>query len=101
MKSNQLESEFDPMYDYLPVIDNLWGKHCVRLDETQDAYEIVVIEHNEQLKFIWKGWRAPCPQNEIGKLYNLNVEYDNFLSTIEECLTFLITTYPDVNIGLK
>jgi hypothetical protein len=30
-----------------------------------------------KLKFIWKGWRNPCPVERIGKLYSAPVSREN------------------------
>jgi hypothetical protein len=90
-KSNQPVEDFDPAFAYLPTqpTNELWKMHCVRLDETVDAYLIVIIEAEGRLKFIWKGWRNPCPQDEIGKLFSICVDHDFFNSTVETCLKFL------------
>lgn len=102
-KSNQIDKDFDPAFADLPAqpTNELWVKHCVRLDETIDAYLIVVIEVGEKLKFIWKGWRDPCPQEEIGKLFSVIVDHESFVSTVNACLNFLKTNYPTFPIGTK
>ena len=102
-KSNQLDEDFDPAFAHLPAqqTDDLWVKHVVSLDETIDAYLIVLIEAEGKLKFIWKGWRDPCSQNEIGKLFSVIVDHDFFASTVDTCLDFLKTTYAEFLIGAK
>ncbi|WP_298396344.1 hypothetical protein [Flavobacterium sp.] len=58
----------------------------VTIDETIDAYLISLIEKDGMLKFLWKGWREPCPENQIGKLYTLEVETESVIKTIENTL---------------
>lgn len=102
-KSNQVDENFDPAFAYLPAqpTNDLWARHSVRLDETTDAYLIVVIEAEGKLKFIWKGWRDPCPHDEIGKLFSVYVDHEYFASTVNACLNFLKTKYPTFPIGAK
>jgi hypothetical protein len=97
LKSNQFEDEFDPAFSCLPhqPSNDLWVRHYVSLDETTDAFIIVVIEQNESLKFIWKGWREPCPSQDIGKLHAVSVRYEDFDSVVSSCLEFLQGKYPD------
>ncbi|NHN24489.1 hypothetical protein FIA58_002270 [Flavobacterium jejuense] len=40
----------------------------------------------ENIKFIWEGWRSPCPVNKIGKLFSITVEKKFVIDTIEKCL---------------
>jgi hypothetical protein len=97
-KSNQLEEDFDPAFDYLATqpSEELWSMHHITLDETIDAYRIVLIEDGENLKFIWECWRDPCPSNEIGQLYSVTVGHSLFISTVDSCLSFLRTAYPEI-----
>ena len=58
----------------------------VNIDETIDAYLVSLIEKDGILKFLWKGWREPCPENQIGKLNTVEVETENVIKTIESTL---------------
>lgn len=90
IKSNQLEDDFDEKYKNLPKLDkSLWEKYYCSIDETMDAYKIVIIKEADKLKFIWEGWRSPCPDHELGKLHSVMVDAHQVGTTINEALTFL------------
>jgi hypothetical protein len=94
-KTNQLEEEFKPEFMYLPQLSTkLWYLHRITIDETIDGYYIMVIEENNQLKFMWisNGWYEP--QGEVGKLYTALVDYDEFFKTNSDFFAFLQNTYP-------
>jgi hypothetical protein len=96
-KANQLEDEFNPLYEYLPHFESeFWGRHFVSLDETIDAYLIVVIRKGVNLKYIWEGWRSPCPPEQINKTYSVEVPLNFFNSTVDDCLSFIEKTYPEL-----
>lgn len=88
-KSNQLEEEFDPAFSYLPAQPGgeLWLKHFLNLDETIDAYYIVVIESEGKMKFIWEASNSP-------ELFSVVVNYETFNSTVDSCMDYLKTIYP-------
>lgn len=93
-KANQSENEFEKDFLHLPKLENgLWSSCHISLDETTDAYLITLTEHEEKLKFIWKGWRQPCPPEEIGKLYSCEVSKQIFLDTCLECIAFVEADY--------
>jgi len=97
-KSNHLEDEYKEEYRYLPEQSNnrLWVKHHVSIDETTDAYLIVMIKEEDKLKVIWQGWRNPCPENEIGKLNTVVLDSSIVLKTIDDVVEFLKTTFPRI-----
>jgi hypothetical protein len=73
-KANQFEHEFNKDFLHLPKLENtVWSSCHISLDETTHAYLITLTEHEDKLKLIWKGWRQPCLQEEIGKLYSCSV----------------------------
>lgn len=86
-KANQLEDEFDPKFKHLPVLDNsIWAACQIAIDETTDAWLITMVQDDDELKFIWKGWRDPCPEDRIGKLYFVSIDREFVIKTIEECI---------------
>ncbi|MFZ1789623.1 MAG: Imm42 family immunity protein [Saprospiraceae bacterium] len=89
-KANQLEEEFDSKFLHLPVLKNeIWVNCNINLDETIDAFLLSIIVKDEKIKFIWKGWRAPCPRQRIGKLYSIASKREQVIQTISECLEFV------------
>lgn len=86
-KANQMEGDYNHKYLYLPVLDNsIWNYCHVAIDETIDAWLITMTENKGNLKFIWQGWREPCPKEKIGKLYSIDVDRVFFIETITECI---------------
>lgn len=91
-KSNQLEEEYEKEYQYLPVLPNeIWTNCNIIIDETIDAYQIVMICFKDTVKFIWKGWREPCSTSQIGKLKSTEVKKEYVITTLSECLTNIKT----------
>lgn len=89
-KSNQLVEEHDPEFHYLPVLTNeIWANCNINIDETIDAYLLTMIEQDNQIKFIWKGWREPCPTHRIDKLYSTSLNREHVIQTIRKCLEFV------------
>lgn len=77
----------NPKYSKLPMLnESVWSFCHVSVDETVDAWLISMIEDNGKIKFLWKGWREPCPIERIGKLYSVKVEKQFVVETIENCL---------------
>ena len=74
------------------IFDLIWNENLdyrklqVTIDETTDAYLLSLIEKGGILKFLWKGLREPCPENQIGKLNTVEVEIQNVIKTIEHVL---------------
>lgn len=86
-KANQLEEDFQVEYDYLPVLDNnVWSNCSISLDETTDAYLITMTGENGKIKFLWKGYSAPCLSDKMNKLYSTIVERQFVVETMEKCL---------------
>jgi hypothetical protein len=86
-KANQLEDEYKIEYMHLPVLDNkIWHNCHLSIDETTDAFLITVTEQNGEIKFLWKGWREPCPPDRLNKLYSLTVDRNFVIDTMEKCL---------------
>lgn len=93
-KANQFEEDFKPEYSYLPQLaDSIWNICCFNMDETTDAYSKVLVEVDNKLKFIWEGWREPCPTDEIGKTFSITVDKDFVLKTVDECITYVENDY--------
>ncbi|WKN41687.1 hypothetical protein [Tunicatimonas pelagia] len=93
-KANQLEDEFDPTFNHLPILDNsIWAACHISIDETTDAWLITMIEENDELKLIWKGWRNPCPEERIGKLYAVSIDKELAVKTIKECIDQIENDY--------
>jgi hypothetical protein len=92
-KSNQLESEYNPAFSHLPVLDSndLWVKHTFTLAESTDHYKIVVFEEAGKLKFIWKKWEDLNIRLE--NITSVYVEYRTFYSAIDNFLMFLKDSY--------
>jgi len=86
-KANQLEEDYKPEYVYLPILDNaVWVNCYISIDETTDAYLIAMVEENREIKFLWQGWREPCSEEKIGKLFSVTVDKDFVIKTMENCL---------------
>lgn len=86
-KANQSESEFDEKYRHLPQVDNSVWRNChISLDETTDAYILAMIEAEGMIRFLWKGWRQPCPPDKIGKFFSVSVDKEKVLATMESAL---------------
>jgi len=96
-KSNQLPNEFNKHFIDLPVLSNEIWQYCnLSIDETIDAYLITMICESEILKFIWKGFREPCLEEQINILHSISVEKDLVANVINECLKYVkndIKTY--------
>ena len=93
-KANQLEEEFDPKFNHLPILDNsIWTACHISIDETTDAWLITMIEENNELKFIWKGWRDSCPNDRIGKLCSVSIDREFVIKTIKKCIDQIENDY--------
>lgn len=89
-KSNQLPDEFNEKYLYLPVLSNEVWQYCnVEIDETIDNYLLTMNCHKNVLKFIWKGWRSPCPKERINELLSISLDKDEVCQIIKECLDYV------------
>ena len=65
-----------------------WESRRITLDETQDAWLLMAHREADGLRFTWKGWRAPCPLAEIGKVYSCWASTASVMKSIDECLEF-------------
>lgn len=89
LKANQLDIEYKQDYLYLPTLDNtVWISCNVSLDETIDAYTILMINFDEKIKLLWEGWREPCPTEKIDKLFSIIVDKESVTNAID---SFLMT----------
>ncbi|MFK7001933.1 Imm42 family immunity protein [Flavobacterium oreochromis] len=87
LKANQLKEEYNPQFAHLPVLENeIWSNCHISLDETTDAFLIAMIKQNEQIKFLWKEWREPCPNEKIDKLNSIVLDKQFVIEVIEKCL---------------
>ncbi len=90
-KSNQSEEQFQKQYLYLPKLSgDVWCKYRLDMDETIDGFEVLILEEQDQLKFLGR--------NEFSKknLEVLLTTHDQFIQTTMECLEFLVAKYPKV-----
>lgn len=95
-KANQLEDEYKPEFNHLPVLDSkVWSTCHISIDETTDAFLTTVTLIDKKLKFLWEGWRDPCPQDCIGKLYSVSVDPDFVIEAMEKCLRQIEGEYLD------
>lgn len=86
-KANQLEDDYELEFVHLPVLDNsVWSNCHISIDETTDAFLITMTELNGKIKFLWEGWRDPCPTDRIGKLFSVVVDRQFVIETMEKCL---------------
>lgn len=76
----------DEIFDLIWDEDQEYNILQVTIDETIDAYLISLIEKAGMLKFLWKGWREPCPENQIGKLNTIEINIEKVLKIIESTL---------------
>ena len=90
LKSNELKKDFNIEYDYLPVLENeVWNNCHISIDETTDAYLIMMLEIDDKIKFLWKGWRQPCAIDKISRLYSVVIGKKVIIETIEKVLSKL------------
>ena len=96
LKSNQLEDEFGPAYDYLPQLSSdVWFQHIFLLDETIDRYIICYYIKDNQLTFLWEDrWANPDPLPAQNQLCTHTVPLALFLQAVDDVLHFLTMTYP-------
>lgn len=93
-KANQLEEDFKPEFSHLPILDNkVWAACHLSIDETTDAYRITMTNDNGAIKFLWSGWREPCPADKIDKLFSVTVDRGFIIATLEECLERIENEY--------
>jgi putative acetyltransferase len=84
----------NPDYDYLPVLDSYIWKFChISIDETTDAYLITATADKDNIKFIWQGWREPCPEEYISKLFSTTVNRQFIIESLENCLSYIKSAY--------
>jgi hypothetical protein len=89
-KANQMEEEYEEEFSYLPILPNSIWRYCnVGLDETIDAYLLTITSKDDEIKFIWKGWREPCGKEQIGVLNSVMVKKEIVIKTIIECLNLV------------
>jgi hypothetical protein len=90
-KCNQQEDEFKREYLYLPQLqDDVWCKYRLDMDHTIDSFGVLILEEQEQLKFLWRN------NKREGDLGTLRISHAQFLETVNECLEFLVAKYPMV-----
>jgi hypothetical protein len=85
-------SDYKQEYLYLPKLcDADWYKYRVGMDETLDAFSLLILEEQGLLKFLWR--HDTGDKEKIGTCVTT---HEQFYATIDECLAFLIETYPHV-----
>ena len=93
-KSNRMEEQHSPAFAHLPVLENkVWQNCCITFDETTDAWLIAMVAQNGRVKFLWEGWREPCPQEQINKLYSVVVDRRFVVDVMERCLSVIEKEY--------
>lgn len=91
-KANQFEEEFNPAYSYLPQLNNsVWNNCHLSIDETTDAYLITTTQIGETIKILWQGWREPCPNDLIDKMFSLTIHKEELIRTLNECYETVMT----------
>jgi hypothetical protein len=86
-KINQLEEDYKSEYAHLPILDKkVWGNCVISIDETIDAFLITMMGLNGKIKFLWEGWREPCPKDKINILYSIDIDKEFVVETMERCL---------------
>jgi hypothetical protein len=95
MKSNQLDNEFDINYSYLPQLDNnVWKKHFLTLDETIDGFCICYYIKDNKIRFIIEKVWPEAVKDKSQNFFFESVDFDFFISTLDEAIDFLEATYP-------
>lgn len=91
LKSNQLETEFDPKFSYLPALEQegLFGTHHFIVGESTDAYFLVVIEQSEKVKFLWRNLRLKEVQTHA-----VACSKEEVISAINGCLNYFKNAFP-------
>lgn len=97
-KSGQLEKDFSPEFIYLPKYDSqaIWARCNLSLDETTDAWDMYFLSNNDNVLFFWKGLRDPCPKNQIGLLYTIDIEQIKVEQILAEIIAFFGLSLPDI-----
>lgn len=79
-----------PGYDHLPIPPaGIWNGHSISIDETTDAWSIGMIRTEDDLLFLWKGHRSPCPPALVDRLFTINVDLHEVVRAIDACLSQL------------
>lgn len=92
IKANQSEDNFKRKYHYLPkLVDDVWYKYRVDMDETIDGFTIFILEDNKMLKFLWKNHARKNTKFGV-----MRTTHEQFYQTVDSCLLFLTKQYPTV-----
>jgi hypothetical protein len=96
LKANQIEKEFHPDFKYLPQLDEkIWYNHSFTIDETIDAYIIYFYVKDNQITFLIEDdIEGNESEYRSYKFIFQKVDFDQFISTIDETKDFLIQQYP-------
>jgi hypothetical protein len=105
LKANQLEEEFHPDFLYLPQLDNeIWSNHSFTLDETVNGYLIYFYVRGNQIRFLIED-ETERVESDYGsyKFIFHSVDFDFFISTVDQATEFLVEQYPYLkdNISLR
>lgn len=96
------QNQYTLEFSHLPVLDNEVWRNCnISIDETTDAFLIIMTEINGKIKFLWEGWREPCPAEKINKLYSIIVDRQFVIETMEKCLQSIEKEYSNYPISTK
>ncbi len=69
-------------------LENVWAKHRLGLDETQDAWLVMAHREGLGLRFTWMGWREPCPTDDIGKIFSCWASTSLVIESINKCFRY-------------
>ena len=96
LKANQLEEEFHPDFLYLPQLDNkIWSRHSFTLDETVDDYLIYFYVKGNQIRFLIEDETERMKNDYRSyKFIFHSVDFDFFISTVDQTIEFLVERYP-------
>ena len=96
LKANQLDEEFHPDFLYLPQLDNeIWSRHSFTLDETVDGYLIYFYVKGDQIRFLIEDETERNKSNYRSyKFIFHSVDFEFFISTINQATEFLVEQYP-------
>lgn len=96
LKANQIEKDIHPDFKYLPQLDEkTWYNHSFTIDETIDSYIIYFYVKDNQITFLIEDCiEGNESEYRSYKFIFQQVDFDLFISTIDEAKDFLIQQYP-------
>jgi hypothetical protein len=83
-----LQQDSDTEVTWREELENVWSKHRLGLDETQDAWLLMAHREGSGLRFTWMGWREPCPAEDIGRIFSCWASTSLVVESIDECFRY-------------